>query len=123
MTNGQTSMNVQPNLLGLLCYAPCCIGLVVSIVAAIVEKQSRFVRFHAFQSLLVHGAGFVIFCGLGIGQWVAGMIFWPLGLFVAGLTGLVALGFLALNIFLMVKAHANEEYKLPTLGEQATKWV
>jgi uncharacterized membrane protein len=36
---------------------------------------------------------------------------------------LVGLGFLALTIVLMVKAHANEEYRLPTLGELAQKWV
>jgi len=123
MTNGQSSMGVQPNLGGLLCYAPCCIGLVFSIVAAIVEKQSRFIRFHAFQSLLVHAAGLVIFVALGMGYMVAAMVAGPLALLVWGVEMLVALGFLALTVFLMVKAHANEEYKLPTLGEQANKWV
>ena len=55
-TPGQTNLGVAPNVGGLLCYVPCCIGLIFSIVVAIVEKQSRFVRFHAFQSLLFHGA-------------------------------------------------------------------
>ena len=123
MTNGQSSMGVQPNLGGLLCYAPCCIGLVFSIVAAIVEKQSRFIRFHAFQSLLVHAAGLVIFVALGMGYMVAAMVAGPLALLVWGVEMLVALGFLALTVFLMMKAYANEEYKLPTLGEQASKWV
>ena len=51
--SGQTNLGVAPNIAGLLCYVPCCVGLVFAIVAAIVEKQSRFVRFHAFQSLLL----------------------------------------------------------------------
>lgn len=123
MTNGQASMSVQPNLGGLLCYAPCCIGVVFSIVAAIVEKQSRFIRFHAFQSLLVHGAAFVVFIALAIVRWVAMAVFFPLGLLILGFNLLVALAFLAFLVFLMMKAHANEEYKVPTLGEQASKWV
>ena len=54
------NLGVAPNVGGMLCYAPCCIGLIFSIVAAIVEKQSRFLRFHAFQSLLFHGADLVV---------------------------------------------------------------
>ena len=41
MSKQDTTMGVEPNLGGLLCYVPCCIGLVFSIVAAIVEKKSR----------------------------------------------------------------------------------
>ena len=55
-STGQTNLGVAPNVGGLLCYVPCCIGLIFSVVAAIVEKQSRFLRFHAFQSLLFHAA-------------------------------------------------------------------
>lgn len=123
MSKEDTTMGVEPNLGGLLCYAPCCIGLVFSIVAAIVEKKSRFVRFHAFQSLLVHGAFFVVTIVLMIGYAVAGMIFAPLALIVWGAQVLVGLALLALTIFLMTKAYANEEYKLPTLGDMASKWV
>ena len=57
---GSSNLGIAPNLGGLLCYAPCCIGLVMSVVVAVVEKQSRFLRFHAFQSLLLHGAALVV---------------------------------------------------------------
>ncbi len=80
----QTNLGMAPNVAGLLCYVPCCIGLIFSVVAAIVEKQSRFVRFHAFQSLLLNGAAIVvgvvlqiltgIFTAVGIG--ILGMIVW-----------------------------------------------
>ena len=56
----KTNLGLEPNIAGLLCYVPCCIGLIFSVVAAIVEKQSRFVRFHAFQSLLLHGVAIVL---------------------------------------------------------------
>jgi uncharacterized membrane protein len=121
MTNGQSNMGVQPNIGGLLCYAPCCIGLVFSIVAAIVEKQSRFMRFHAFQSLVVHGAFFAVMIALFIGQLVAGMIFGPLVFLVWGIEILLSVAFLALQIFLMMKANGNQEFKLPTLGDWAVQ--
>jgi uncharacterized membrane protein len=36
---------------------------------------------------------------------------------------LVALGMLALEILLMVKAYNNEEYELPTIGQMARKYM
>ena len=123
MSKEDTTIGVEPNLGGVLCYVPCCIGLIVSIVVAVVEKKSRFVRFHAFQSLLLHGAAFALFLGLAIVQMVAGMVFGPLALLVWGLEMIVGLALLGLTIFLMMKAHANEEYELPTLGDMAGKWI
>lgn len=123
MSNGEKTLNIEPNIGGLLCYAPCCIGLLISIGVAILEKKNRFMRFHAFQSLLVHGAAFAVFLALAIAQMVGAMIFGPLALVIWGVEVLVGVAVLALMIFLMMKAYANEEYKLPTLGEQANKWV
>src|SRR5258708_13384856 len=73
-TPGQTNLGVSPNVGGLLCYVPCCIGLIFSVVAAIVEKQSKFVRFHAFQSLLLHAASIAIGIALVILQLVLSVI-------------------------------------------------
>ena len=42
---GSTNLGVAPNVAGLLCYAPCCIGLIFSIVAVSVVKLNRFLRF------------------------------------------------------------------------------
>lgn len=125
MTNGQsqTNLGVQPNVGGLLCYAPCCVGLIFSIVAAIVEKQSRFIRFHAFQSLLLHAGIFVVAIALQVATLVMGMVAGPLAAIVSLISIPVGLGFLGLAIFLMVKAYQNEEWAIPTLGDMAKKWV
>ncbi len=123
-TPGQTNLGVAPNVGGLLCYVPCCIGFIFSVVAAIVEKQSRFVRFHAFQSLLLHGAAFVLWCGLWVVQMI--LVFSNLGIIgtLFSLVGIVVgLGFLGLSIFLMIKANANEELELPVIGPMARKWA
>lgn len=119
----ETNLGIAPNVAGLLCYVPCCVGLIFSIVAAVVEKQSRFVRFHAFQSLLAHGAYLVVAIALAIGQiavaFVAGMlatVVWLVGM-------LVGLAFIALLIVMMIKANSREEFELPVIGEMAKKWA
>jgi uncharacterized membrane protein len=120
---GPTNLGVAPNVGGLLCYAPCCIGLIFSIVVAIVEKQSRFLRFHAFQSLLLHAAVFVVAIAVQIFLVILGMLSSGLALLGSLLWLLVAVALLAANIFLMVKAYNNQEFEIPTLGAMARNWV
>jgi len=123
-TPGQSSnLGVAPNVAGLLCYFPCCVGLIFSIVVAIVEKQSRFVRFHGFQSLLLHAAVIVISVCLGIGQIVLGMMAGILALLAWLVSLVVGLAFLGVAIMMMVKAYGNEEFELPVIGEMARKWA
>jgi uncharacterized membrane protein len=120
----KTNLGLEPNIAGLLCYVPCCIGLVFSVVAAIVEKQSRFVRFHAFQSLLVHAVAIVLGLGLNIAQVGLGMVglsFVALALSLVGLV--VGVAFLGLTILLMIKANSGEEFELPVAGPMARQWV
>ena len=120
----KTNLGLEPNIAGLLCYVPCCLGLVFSVVAAIVEKQSRFVRFHAFQSLLLHGVVIVVWIGLtavqmvlgAVGLGLVGVLFWIVSM-VAGV------GFLVVAILLMVKANSGEEFELPAIGPMARQWV
>ena len=120
----QTNLGMAPNVAGLLCYVPCCIGLIFSVVAAIVEKQSRFVRFHAFQSLLLHGVAIVIAIALQILNAVLAMTgLGVVSLLISLLGILVGLGFLGVTIFLMIKANNNEELELPVIGPMARQWV
>ncbi len=121
---GPTNLGMAPNVAGLLCYVPCCIGLVFSVVAAIVEKQSRFVRFHAFQSLLLNGAGIA----LGVAMQILTAVFAAIGLGILGtllwaVMMIVGLGLLALSILLMIKANNGEEMELPVIGPMARQWV
>lgn len=122
---GGTNVGVSPNVGGLLCYMPCCIGLIFSIVVAIIEKQSRFLRFHAFQSLLLHAVAFVLSLGLSvvgiaielaIGGSGAGLLFMLL-------RSVFGLAILILIIYMMVKAYGGEETQLPVIGDMARKWV
>ncbi len=121
---GSTNLGLEPKIGGLLCYVPCCIGLVFSVVAAIVEKQSRFVRFHAFQSLLLQGAGIVVLVGLQIVAWVlTGIGVWILSGLVWIAQILVVVAMALVLIFLMIKANAGEEMELPVIGPMAKGWA
>jgi uncharacterized membrane protein len=121
-TPGKTQLGLEPNIAGLLCYAPCCLGLVFSLVVVIVEKQSRFVKFHAFQSLLLHGGLIVLSIGLTVVTIALGAMSGALGLLMLPVRMLLGLGVLGLLIFLMIKANANEEFALPVIGDLAKNW-
>ena len=119
----QTNLGLAPNVAGLLCYVPCCIGFIFSIVAVIVEKQSRFVRFHAFQSLLFHGA--VIVCSIALQVANAAFMILHLGILsviMIPISALLGLGLLAVSVICMIKANGNEEFMLPVIGAMAKKW-
>ena len=118
-----TKLGMEQNVAGLLCNAPCCVGFIFSIVAAVVEQDNRFVRFQAFQSLLFHAVGLVCSVVINAASIIVGMVVGALG----GLIGLLGmplgLAFLGVQILLMIKANNNEEFKLPVIGDMAAKWV
>lgn len=123
MSDNDTKLGMAPNVAGLLCNVPCCIGFIFSIVAVVVEKENRFVKFHAFQSLLLHGFGFVCGFALQIAAIVASAMLGALGSLIGLLSLPFSLAFLGAQIFMMVKANGNEEFRLPVIGDMAAKWV
>jgi uncharacterized membrane protein len=121
---GSTNLGIAANLGGLLCYLPvCCLGLLFSVVVAIVEKQSRFLRFHAFQSLLLHGAAIALALVLSVLQAILANIIPFLGLLIFPLQIAVGVALIGLTIFLMIKAYNNEEWEIPRLGQLARSWL
>ena len=125
-------MTMDSNLAAMLCYIlnfVCCLGLVLSIIFAVTEKENRFVKFHAFQSMFLLGleilAGIVIqiltavlhlalrAAGLDI---FAGLLTWLLAL-------LVLFIYAVFVILGGIKAYGGQWYKLPIIGEFAWKIV
>ena len=130
---GKTSfMNLDSDLGAMLCYIlnfVCCLGLVLSIVFLITEKENRFVKFHAVQSLFL--AALQIAVGIVIG--ILGLILslglnafdlaWLAWILILGLRFILLLIFLALWIMGGIKAYGGQWYKLPIIGEFAWKTV
>ncbi len=101
----KTSLGLEENLEGLLCYV---LGWVTGLVFLLLERDSKFVKFHAIQSLIT----FVALMVLG---WIVGFIPF-IGWFISALIGPLGL---ILWIVLMVKAYKNEMFKLPIVGDIA----
>ena len=110
---GKTSMGMEQNLEGLLCYV---LGWVTGIIFFIMEKDNKFVRFHAMQSIIVFGAIFVVDIFLSIMNTFIG-VHWLFSL----LLGLIGLLTFILWIVLMMKAYQGQMYKLPVAGDIADK--
>lgn len=112
---GKTSMGLEPNVAGLLCYL---LGWVTGLIFLLLEKENEFVRFHAMQSIITFGGLTVIYIVLSILGIIPfiGILFAIL-LYILGLLGFV------LWIVLMVKAYQGVRYKLPWAGEQAEKYI
>jgi len=112
MAGEKTSMGLEPNVAGLLCYV---VGWITGLVFYLMEKDNRFVRFHAMQSIVVSGALTIV--GLVLGPVLA---FVPL---LGFLVPILWLALIALWILLMVKAYQNQWYKLPWAGDFAEKHI
>ena len=104
---GKTSMGLEPNLAGLLCYV---VGWVTGLIFLILEKENQFVRFHAVQSIVVFGAFTVVDIILSFIPIIGWIIMWILGV----------CSFI-LWIILMFKAYQGQKYKLPWAGNFAEK--
>ncbi len=104
----RTSLGMRARTAGLLCYL---FGWVTGLIFFLLERESRFVRFHAMQSILFFGI-------LSVLEWVFSHLpfFGPLG----GALGLVMfIGW----IVLMVKANRGQYYKLPLFGDLADRLI
>ena len=102
----KTSSGMDENLAGALTYA---LGWVTGAIFLLMEPANTFVRYHAWQSVIVFGAlsiaWFVSVSVLFIGWFIAFVVIPPLSLF--------------LWLLLMYKAYQGERYKVPFAGELA----
>ncbi len=105
------------NLAGALCYA---IGLITGVLFLVLApyNQSKFVRFHAFQSIFFHVAWIAFWIGLTV---VSFVMPFALHILISLLSILIGLGGFACWLLLMFKAYNNERFKLPIIGDLAEK--
>ena len=104
---GKTSSGMDANVAALLSYV---LGFITGLIFYLIEKDNKFVRFHAMQSMIVFGFLFVAGMVLSLIPFV--------GLVLAPLVGIASL---ILWIVLMIKAFQGEHFKLPIAGDIAEK--
>lgn len=104
---GKTSMGMEANVAAFLAYL---FGVISGILFYVLEKENKFVRFSAMQSILFSAALFlsaIVLMFIPVIGWalipviqIAGLILW---------------------IILLVKSFKGEKLKLPVIGDIAEK--
>ena len=115
-----TSTGIEPNVAAALAYI---LGLITGILFLVLEKENRYVRFHAAQSIAVSVILIVISVGVSI---VSGVLaFIPIlgWLVVFLLTVGLGLATFVLWLMLMWKAYQGEEWELPVAGGFARRMM
>jgi len=114
------SSGMGNNVAGLLCYL---FGWLGGLIFLLIEpyNKNRFVRFCAFQSIFMDVAMIGVWIVLSILFFIIAAITHGVGILLGLLWPFIGLGYLALRIFLMIKAYGNQEFKLPLIGDLAAK--
>jgi len=132
MDTGKSALGLDGNLAAALGYP---IGI-IAIICLIMEKENRFVKFHALQSILLH-VGFIV---VAIAVWIIGFILLIAGAAASAASGsgaaggligmlfgliwlVVIVAYLGGLIFAAVKAYGGAEFKLPVIGNMAEKFA
>jgi uncharacterized membrane protein len=123
----------QKSALGLDGNITALIGYIIPLVALILlfmEKDNKFVRYHAVQSVLWAAAYIVSIIALSIIGIIVGVVFSQISTALATMVGflltLLSLGLLLIFfgglIYAAIKAFQGNMFKLPVIGEMADKW-
>ena len=108
MEKKTTTLGINQNIEALLCYV---LGWVTGILFLLLEKENKFVRFHAMQSFVVFVALFGLSLILG-----AIPVLWLFSLLISLLT-------IVVWIMMMVKSFQGQMYKLPWVGDFAERQI
>lgn len=102
------------NLVAALSYL---LGFITGIVILLVEKDDRFIRFHAMQSTVVFGGLFVL-------NIIVGIIFYSSWLAVSTVINtLISIAAVIIWIVSMIKAYQGQMFKWPVVGDFAERQV
>ena len=124
---GKSSTGLDENIAALLSYI---FGWVGGLVFFLIEKDSRLVRFHAMQSILLNVLAIIGFIAI----WVAWILFAIIGAMAADALGIVVsifgtllmlafwVGLLIAVVLCLVKAYQRQYFKLPIIGNFAEKF-
>src|SRR5258705_1294287 len=125
---GKSSTGLEANLAALLSYV---FGWLSGLIFLLIEKDSKLVRFHAMQSILLNVCcavvAFVLWIVMFILVLVVGQISGSLSTILGLLFTLVwlafSVGILIAWVMCLIKAYQSQFFKLPIIGDFAEKFV
>ena len=135
MDTGKSALGLDGNVAAALGYP---IGI-IAIISLIMEKENRFVKFHALQAILLYVAFIVVGICLAVIFMIIGIVLGvasaaansSVGGGLAGIFGLLSfliwivilIAYVGGLIMAAVKAYNGVHYKLPIIGNLAEKWT
>src|SRR5258706_6681820 len=133
MDTGKSALGMDGNLAAALGYP---IGI-IAIISLIMEKENRFVKFHALQEILLYVVFIVVWIAMlliSVILGVAGMAASSAGSAGGAVSGLLSLVLLLVWLVVIVallgglimaavKAYGGNEFKLPIIGNMAAKFA
>ena len=111
----ESATGLEPNIAGMLSYAAFWL---TGIAFFLVEKEDKFVRFHAMQSIVSFGVIHVVMIVLSVFGFIPFV-----GIMFRILMAVLFVASLGLWILLMIKAYQGERYMLPVAGEMAERYI
>jgi uncharacterized membrane protein len=113
-----SSSGLAPNVAGALAYV---LGIVTGVIFLVIEKENRFVRFHAAQSIAVTLVILVVSIGLSILSTVLAFIPILGWLAILLLSLALSVGTFVLWVLLMWRAYQGREWQVPFAADIARK--
>ena len=132
--SNKSALGLEANVAALLGY----IVWVIALISVIIEKENKFVRFHAIQSLLYQAAMIVLFLVLGILQIILTVVFGVAAAAAGDAGGIIGIIFSLLSLLIWmvvpllalagiiwcaIKAYQGQRYKLPIIGNMAENFT
>jgi len=115
---GATTLSMEPNVAGGLSYFTWIAGLIFFLI----EKQNRFVRFNAMQSMLLTAAYVIVLIVLEVIIAILSAITPALAVVVGFLVSLLGLAVFVLYIICIINAFQRKYFKIPFIGDYAERW-
>jgi uncharacterized membrane protein len=114
--NKKSSTGMEPKVAVLIAHIGFLVGAgwLSGLIIYLLEKDNRFVKFHAMQSLVIGVAEIILYIIAALLTLVV------IGAFCFPVIWIAAL---VIRIIIVMKANNGEYYKFPWFGEMADKWT
>lgn len=109
MSDDKTSLGLTPNVAAALSYV---FGFISGIIIFMMEKENRFIRFHAMQSIFLSAIFFVLTVILDFIPFIGWVVI-----------QLLSLVFIICWIIAIIKAAQGVYFKIPLIGDLADKQI
>ena len=118
----RTTLGLEPNIAAVLCYL-IMIPPLTPIIVLFLEKENKFVRYHAVQSLIFGLMSLAMIFGLEMFAQAAGQIARPVEIMLNALILVAGGGVFASWLALLFAAYQGRALKIPIIGDEAARRI